>query len=171
MKVAVTGTPGVGKTAACALVRSLPVRNVNDLAEELGAVRGYDRRRKSKEVDVRVLARKVAKLDGDMIVEGHFSHNLGVDLAIVLRCSPRVLAKRLEAKGWSKAKVQENVEAEAIDVVLIEAVDRVREVCEVDTTRRTPLGVARAIDSICRGEREKYPVGNVDWSREVLSWF
>ncbi len=108
MKVAVTGTPGVGKTAACALVRSFPVRNVNDLAQEFGAVKGFDRRRKSKEVDVRVLARKIAKLDGDMIIEGHFSHNLGVDLAIVLRCSPRVLAKRLEAKGWSEAKVQEN---------------------------------------------------------------
>lgn len=171
MKVAVAGTPGVGKTAACALVKSLPVKNVNDLAAEYNAVKGYDRRRRTKEVDVRRLARAVKQLEGDVIVEGHFSHCLGVDLAIVLRCSPRVLAKRLEAKGWSAGKVRENVEAEAVDVVLVEAVEIVPEVCEIDTTRRTPLGVARAIDAICRGEREKYPVGNVDWSREVLSWF
>lgn len=171
MKVAVTGTPGVGKTAACALVKAFPVRNVNALAEEFGAVKGYDRRRRTKEVDVRMLARAVAKLEGDMVVEGHFSHCLGVDIAIVLRCSPKVLVKRLETKDWSEAKVRENVEAEAVDVVLIEAVESVPLVFEIDTTRRTPLGVARAIDRICRGERDKYPVGNVDWSREVLSWF
>jgi broad-specificity NMP kinase len=34
-----------------------------------------------------------------------------------------------------------------------------------------PSQVARAIDSIIAGERQKYRVGNVDWSEEVLSWF
>jgi hypothetical protein len=31
--------------------------------------------------------------------------------------------------------------------------------------------VAVAVEKILAGESEKYPVGNVDWSQEVLGWF
>jgi adenylate kinase len=106
-----------------------------------------------------------------MILEGHFSHMLRPDVAIVLRCSPKVLEKRLRKKGWDESKIRENVEAEAVDVVLIEAVENVPEVLEIDTTDMKPGQVAKAIDSIVAGERQKYRVGNVDWSEEVLSWF
>ncbi len=116
MKIAVTGTPGVGKTSACALVSSLRVVHVNDLVDELGVVSGYDRKRRTKEVDVKKLAKAVAKMDGDAIFEGHFSHMLGVDSAIVLRCSPKVLDKRLRKKRWPEKKIRENIEAEAVDV-------------------------------------------------------
>jgi len=171
MRFAVTGTPGVGKTGACALVKALPVVHVNELVDQLGLVSGYDRRRRTKEVDVAKLAKAVSKMDGDMILEGHFSHLLGADVAIVLRCSPKVLEGRLRKKGWTEKKVRENVEAEAVDVVLIEALENVPEVCEIDTTKKKPAQVARDIDRIVAGERQKYRVGNVDWSGEVLSWF
>lgn len=171
MKYAVTGTPGVGKTSACALVKSVPVLHVNDLVEQFHASTGYDSKRRTKEVDVKVLARAVAKIEGDFILEGHFSHMLGVDVAIVLRCSPKVLERRLRRKGWSDRKIKENVEAEAIDVVLIEALSEVDTVCEIDTTDMSPLQVARAVDEVVHGQREKYAVGHVDWSQEVLDWF
>ncbi|MGQ9587886.1 MAG: adenylate kinase family protein [Thermoplasmata archaeon] len=171
MRFAVTGTPGVGKTSTCSLIRSMPVIHVNDLVERLGIASGYDRKRKTKEVDVSMLARAVAKMEGDMVLEGHFSHMLKPDVAIVLRCSPRVLEKRLRRKGWDEKKVRENVEAEAVDVVLIEALENVPEVCEIDTTHMTDRQVARAIEDIIAGERNKYRVGHVDWSQEVLSWF
>lgn len=171
MRVSVTGTPGVGKTSACAKVKSLPVYHVNDLVDMFGVVNGYDRKRRTREVDVGRLAKKVEKLDGDMILEGHFSHLLHPDVAIVLRCSPSVLEKRLRKKGWPEKKVKENVEAEAVDVVLIEALENVPEVLEIDTTDMTDAQVARAIDRIVKGERQKYRVGHVDWSQEVLSWF
>lgn len=172
MRIAVTGTPGVGKTSACSKVRKPPVYHVNDLVELFGLTNGYDRKRKTKEVDVRKLAKAVDQgIKGDMILEGHFSHMLNADLAIVLRCSPKVLEKRLKKKGWPDAKIRENVEAEAVDVVLIEALENVPEVCEIDTTEMTDKQVARAIERIVAGERQKYRVGNVDWSREVLSWF
>jgi len=171
MRFAVTGTPGVGKTSACALVKSLPVMHVNELVEQLHMASGYDRKRKTKEVDVSKLAKAVAKIEGDMILEGHFSHLLGPNVAIVLRCSPKILEKRLRKKGWDEAKIRENVEAEAVDVVLIETVENVPDVCEIDTTKKTPTQVAKDIERIIAGERQKYRVGNVDWSREVLSWF
>lgn len=171
MKVAVTGTPGVGKTTASGLVRSVRVVHVNDIVDECGAVVGFDEDRSTKEVDVEKVQAAVSGLEGEVILEGHFSHLLGVDLAIVLRCSPKVLESRLAAKGWNDAKIRENVEAEAVDVVLIEAVENVPIVCEIDTTGMEPGSVAASIEEIIAGETKKYPVGNVDWSREVMDWF
>jgi adenylate kinase len=171
MRFAVTGTPGVGKTSACALVKSIPVVHVNQLVDELGMFSGYDRKRKTKEVDVTKLAKEIRKMKEDMILEGHFSHLLDPDVAIVLRCSPKVLERRLRKKGWDERKIRENVEAEAVDVVLIETLENVPDVCEIDTTKKKPAQVARDIERIIAGERQKYRVGNVDWSREVLSWF
>jgi adenylate kinase len=171
MRIAVTGTPGVGKTSSCSLVRSVPVLHVNDLVEEFDAVTGYDRNRRTKEVNVTKLAKMVSKMEGDMVLEGHLSHMLRPDVTVVLRCSPAVLEKRLRRKGWDEKKIRENVEAEAIDVVLIEALENSGEVCEIDTTHMKPSQVANAIEDIITGERQKYRVGNVDWSEEVLSWF
>ena len=171
MRIAVTGTPGVGKTSACSKIKSMPVYRIYDLVDVFGVVTQYDRKRKTKEVDVDKLSKKIAKLEGDMILEGHFSHMLNPDVAIVLRCSPKVLENRLKKKGWPEKKVRENVEAEAVDVVLIEALENVPDVCEIDTTKMTDGQVAKAIERIIKGERQKYRVGNVDWSQEVLSWF
>lgn len=171
MKIAVTGTPGVGKTSACSLVRGLRLVRVNELVDEVGAAVGYDRGRKTKEVDVGKLAKAVAKMEGDVLIEGHLSHFLGPDIAVVLRCSPTMLERRLRKKRWDERKVRENVEAEAVDVVLIEALENVPLVCEVDTTDMPVRAVARAIEEIIAGEREKYSAGHVDWSQEVLDWF
>ncbi len=171
MKVAVTGTPGVGKTAACLLVRSIRVESANELAERYDAIVGRDEERDTSEVDTEMLASRLSEETGDLLVEGHFSHLLGVDLAIVLRCSPSVLRGRLQTRGWPEPKIVENLEAEAVDVVLIEALENVPKVCEIDATDTSPGDVASSIEEILAGESEKYPVGNVDWSQEVLGWF
>ncbi len=171
MKVALTGTPGVGKTSAAALVKGIEVVSVNALAKESHAVASVDEERDTVEVDIDVLAEAVTEIEGEILLEGHLSHLLGVDLAIVLRCSPAVLKRRLSEKGWAEAKVRENVEAEAVDVILIETVEAVRRVCEIDTTNMRIEDVACAIEEILSGESEKYPVGHVDWSQEVFGWF
>ncbi len=171
MRIAVTGTPGVGKTSACSFVKSIPVLHVNELIGTVGMRTGHDPRRKTKVVDVVKLAKLVEAMEGDMILEGHFSHMLHPDIAVVLRCSPAVLEKRLRAKGWSDAKVRENVEAEAVDVILVETIEDVSQVFEIDTTRMDPATVGAEIQEIVSGERKKYRIGSVDWSQEVLGWF
>jgi adenylate kinase len=171
MRIAVTGTPGVGKTSACAFVKSMRVVHVSELIEESGLTTGYDSRRKTKIVDTVKLAKEVDKVCGDMLIEGHLSHMLHPEIAVVLRCSPSVLEKRLRTKGWSEEKVRENVEAEAVDVILIDAIETVPTVLEIDTTDKKPAKVGAAIEEIISGERKKYRAGGVDWSQEVLSWF
>jgi broad-specificity NMP kinase len=57
---------------------------------------------------------------------------------IVLRCDPEVLKKRLKARGYKAAKVQENCEAEALDYCTQRAATGFKMVFDLDTTNRTP---------------------------------
>jgi len=69
-------------------------------------------------------------------IEGHLSHRVDLDYCIVLRTRPEVLEKRLKKRGYSEEKIRENVEAEAMDVILSEAYQRTK-VYEIDTTEKT----------------------------------
>lgn len=173
--IALTGTPGTGKSTAGEVLRrnGRTVIELGDLIRERAVPCTVDPERGSLEVDPDVLDEEVRKAlpEGDVILVGHLSHLLTVDLIVVLRCRPSVLASRLRARGWPEAKVLENVEAEACDVILVESAEASEEVCEIDTTGMTPEEVAGAVLEIMSGEREKYAIGNVDWSEEVLGWF
>lgn len=171
MLVAVTGTPGAGKTSVCKLLKGVAVIDLRALAEEHSDLFSRDKKRKSLDVDVKLLRKLIPKADGVVVLDGHLSHHMKPDFAIVLRCSPEVLAKRLARRRWSKAKVRENLEAEAVDVILIEAMDSCNEVFEIDTTEMTLLQVSKAVAEIIKGESGKYRPGNVDWSAEVMDWY
>ncbi|UCE91715.1 MAG: adenylate kinase family protein [Methanobacteriota archaeon] len=171
MKVALTGTPGTGKSSAVPLIEGIRVVTVGRLVEESGLAPELDLATGALEIDTDALSRFVAGIEDNVLIEGHLSHLLGVDTAIVLRCSPKVLQKRLESRGYAAVKVRENMEAEAVDVILIEALGCAPTVCEIDTTHLSSAEVASAISAIMAGESEKYPVGHVDWSQEVLDWF
>ncbi len=171
--VALTGTPGTGKSTVAAVLerRGYFVVILDRFAEERGLIARSDDARGTKEVDVDALDREVrvpAKLG---FLVGHYAHLLTVDLAIVLRCHPRTLEARLRARGWPVAKVHENVEAETIDAITQEAVDRKAPVYEVDTTSSTPDAAADAVLGILQGRTEGREPGRLDWSDEVLSWF
>jgi len=111
------------------------------------------------------LAERVADLAGSasevVILEGHFSH-LIAGRAVVLRLHPRELRQRLEARGYSEKKVRENVEAEVLDVILVEAVERCGSVSEIDTTSKSPEEVALLIVRAIEEEADFAP-GQVSW--------
>lgn len=173
--VSITGTPGTGKSSAGIVMASRGHRliELGDFVREHGLYDAYDEERGTHDVDPEVLdaALKEKLPPGAVLLIGHLSHLVATDLIVVLRCRPSVLAKRLESRGWSAGKVRENVEAEALDVILVESVEASPEVAEIDATAMTPEGVADAVERILAGEKEKYRVGNVDWSGEVLGWF
>jgi adenylate kinase len=175
VRVALSGTPGTGKTSVGEALarRGHMVVEVNQLAKEKGLLGRKDRRRETREVDTAALDKAISKEEAlkDAVLVGHLSHLLSVDLIIVLRCRPSVLATRLAERGYPEAKVKENVEAEALDVVLIEATESGRQVLEIDTTAKSVDEVLEAMVEILAGEREKYAIGHIDWSEEVLGWF
>lgn len=181
--MALTGTPGTGKTAiadelfraACAVGDlDIAVLHMNDLVLATpGAVLGRDKERDSLEVDLKAVDRSLKSgwprgtaKGRYLILEGHLAHLIDVDNVIVLRCHPEVLKARLERRGYAPEKVAENIEAEAIDVITIEAVDRLgkERVCELVTTDLAPPVAAARVISIIKNGFKGPRVGSVDWS-------
>ncbi len=168
-----TGTPGTGKsTVALELqAKGWNVLEVNDLAKRHGLLRSKDPTRDSFDLDLDELQEALDKESfNDGVLVGHLAHLLDVDTVIVLRCHPEVLAKRLEARKWPLSKIRENALAESLDIILAEAVDSEVPVFEVNTTEMSPLETEGAVLAILAGEKEKYAVGNIDWSEEALRW-
>ncbi len=173
MLIAVTGTPGTGKTSSCEVLarRGYLVVDLDDVARQGGFIVGRDEARQTDEVDVDALRENLRVPAKIAFVRSHYAHRMAVDMAVVLRCSPAVLRKRLEARGWPPEKVRENVEAEAIDVITQEAMEHQPLVYEIDTTSSTASQTADAILGILRGKTGGREPGHVDWSAEVLSWY
>lgn len=173
--VSITGTPGTGKSSVGGTLasRGHQIIELGDFVKEHGLYDSYDAARGSYNVDPEVLdaALRGHLPEGIVFLIGHLAHLVTCDLIVVLRCRPSVLAKRLESRGWSAAKVRENAGAEALDVILVESVETSAAVAEIDTTAIPLEEVADAVEQVLAGEKEKYAVGNVDWSAEVLEWF
>lgn len=168
MKIALTGTPGTGKTAAAQRLHEMGYRvlHIHDLVDDFTI--GYDEKRKSAIVDEDALARHVQKIEEPLlIIEGHMSHLLGCDAVIVLRCHPEELQKRLAHRGWKGEKIRENVEAEALDIVLDRTLEHHEQVWEIDTTGKTEAEIAEEIAGII--ETMSPPrYGEIDWSEWVM---
>ncbi|MFA9426999.1 adenylate kinase family protein [Natronorubrum sp. A-ect3] len=172
MRVAVTGTPGTGKTTATDILAtrldddSLPdleVIHLNAVLDEEGLYTEVDADRGSKIADLEALSDWLEGRD-DAVIDSHLAHHFDADRVAVLRCAPETLEKRLLERGETEAKAAENAESEALDVVLSEAVDEhgLESVYEIDTTDRDPEAVADALEAVVTGDREP-SAGEVDF--------
>ncbi|KYK32766.1 MAG: hypothetical protein AYK19_14910 [Theionarchaea archaeon DG-70-1] len=123
MRISITGTPGVGKTAAAeklSKILGLTHIDVSKAAFKMGAVVKEDE--SSSVVDVDTLKENLEKMD-DIIIDSHFSEVFDVDFVFVLRCEPKTLYTRLRERGYPEKKVKENVMAEILDYCLMNALD------------------------------------------------
>ena len=179
MRIAVTGTPGTGKTTATELLEArladsttdgegeptpdLEIIHLNQVLEDEALYTEVDADRESKIADLEALA---AWLDGrdDVVIESHLAHHFDADRVVVLRCHPETLERRLRERGETDAKAAENAESEALDVILSEAVEEhgLESVYEIDTTDRDPDAVADELVAVAAGEREP-SAGEVDF--------
>jgi adenylate kinase len=163
--VALTGVPGTGKsTTASLLAPRIRSVEVGDLAIAWGLAR---RSAGALTVDLGKMQRRFRQSPpGVDLVVGHLAHLLPMRDVIVLRCHPEQLVSRLARTGRGSARERhENYVAEALDVVLAEAVRPGRRVWEIDTTDRTPRGVGRSVARLLR-LRPPSRYGRVDWLAE-----
>lgn len=102
MRVAVTGTPGTGKTTATdRLDTDLDVVHLNEVIEAEGLYTDVDETRDSKVADMEAVRDWLGDRDG-VLVESHLAHLLDVDRVVVLRCAPEELERRLRERGESR---------------------------------------------------------------------
>lgn len=144
MIIAVTGTPGTGKTeVAKRIAKKLRLKylDVNKIIDENKLADGYDKKRKCKIVDIKKLNKiliKAIKDSKNLVIDSHLSHflpNKYIDLCVVTKCELKLLKKRLEKRGYSKGKIRENMDAEILDICLVEALERGHRIRIVDTTK------------------------------------
>ncbi|MGC8496789.1 MAG: adenylate kinase family protein [Thermoplasmata archaeon] len=171
MIIAISGTPGTGKTSVTELLKNkYKVIHLNTMAEEKGCLEGYDRKRKVRIVDYKCLNENLDD-DSDIIIESHYAHLMHFDILIILRTRPDVLRKRLIEKGFSKQKIDENLEAEALGVITEESMDLSDRAFEIDTSSTTAKETADLVLKIIEDRSDEYRIGKIDWSEEILKWY
>lgn len=174
MFIAISGTPGTGKTAAAKILsRMLKAKLITTdfLIKKYKIKTSYDRKRKTKIIDTKKLA-AVAKQEAKKhrnrlaLFESHLSHFAAADLTIILRTNPAELEKRLKKKKWRENKIRENVEAEAIGVISYSCRKK-KNIIEIDTTEKSPKQTAELIIRLLksRGLQKRYSPGKMDWSK------
>ncbi|HXW37271.1 MAG TPA: AAA family ATPase [Nitrososphaerales archaeon] len=164
--VGVTGTPATGKRSTAPILAKLLATtslSLNDLA-----LQGRRKRPRTLQVDMAVLK---GRLEGARpqpgIIYGHLLpyvlRRSDVTKVFVLRCDPSELKRRLVARGYSRTKVRENVEAELIGVLSSDSVAKfgADRVVELDSTSATPETLARTMFRFVRRSPSKRWI---DWT-------
>lgn len=133
--IAVTGSAGSGKTTYARLLARTKGYLLLDLTKIIKKYKLYERYNKrfdTYEVNTDELAIVVEDIlkglakEGwkGVVLDGHLSHYISpnvVNEVHVLRCDVETLRKRLKRRGYSKLKIEENIEAEIMETCLIEA--------------------------------------------------
>jgi len=150
--IVISGTPGTGKTIlGQALVKEGKkgeYLELGDMIKEEGLYLGYDHERDTLILDVEKFQKKIREIiertEGEkeefLIIDGHVTDLIPkdlVDLVVVLRCNPKVLRERLKVKGFLEEKIEENVEAEIMEICLNDALEAFDEekIIVIDTTK------------------------------------
>ncbi|MBI2140864.1 AAA family ATPase [Candidatus Woesearchaeota archaeon] len=149
-----TGTPGTGKTwlaKKLSLLLDYAYFDVGLFMKKARLYSSYDRKRRTYVVDEAKLASSLIKVreksleafkasktgKKGIIFDSHMSHCLPSkysDLCIVTSCGLKTLQQRLRRKGYSQAKVRENLDAEIFDTCLSEAQENGHKVLNFDST-------------------------------------
>lgn len=173
--IAVTGTPGTGKTAVSKLLAKRLNAELLDLNRLIIEKRFYHVDREGVKVaHLKPLRQEVSKrlrnTRGPVVIDGLLSHLLGKKLitrVVVLRTHPKVLKRRLMRRGYSGKKLQDNLESEALDIILWEAVKEhgEKKVIEIDTTGKRPSRVVNMVLKALKGKLSLRP-GRISWLEE-----
>lgn len=186
MKIIVlSGTPGTGKTTVSKKISEIidaEIISLNELVISKKLTLGYDKKRETYIVDFEKLSpyllKKIEKLKKKsvnlLIIEGHFSDivpNGIIDLAIILRCKPNILYKRLEKRGYKVNKIIENIQAEILGNCANFFIQKKINIpiFEIDTSFLDVENLSQIIlELINNGKKlEKYVIGKIDWLEEL----
>jgi len=173
--VIVTGTPGVGKTDfSRMLAKRIGATHIDlgKFAETQKSIAAFDRKRRSRIVDLRRMSAEFRKLlsavRGTIVVDGHYAVDVVptnlVRMVFVLRCDPEKLERRLRQRGFPEAKIRENVTAEILDICLWDSIESCKRsrVSELNTTDMSKQEILAEALKVLEGKKPPL-IGVVDW--------
>lgn len=168
VRVAISGTPGSGKTTMCLLLQDMgkQVRSVSSLAKMYDCMAGYDDIDEAEVIDMDLLS--TMALPDEIFIDGHLSHMLPVDEIWVLRADPRDVRSRLNQRGYAESKIQENWEAECLDLILQESMGQGVRVVQRDGSRRRPSELLNSFLDAGPAPSKNHDIEPVDWSERLL---
>jgi len=180
MRVALSGTPGTGKTSVATVLKNqgYSIVHLHTYAKENHCIVGLDKKRRTQLIDLIKLDKVIQRsFPSDTLVffDGHIGHLLKtMEKVILLRCHPNELEKRLLKKKWNIRKRKENIDAETLDIILCEAVERhpSEDIFEIDTTKKNVEDIAAIIGTLVNKNFQPastYRIGQIDWSEEILN--
>lgn len=136
--ILVSGTPGVGKTTLCQKLKDLyagdghliEVINIGELAKEHGLLGEFDEAYQCPELDedgvVDHLEPKMSDAESvtTVVIDHHgtdFFPERWFDAVFVLRTNNSLLYDRLQVRGYSGKKLEDNIQCEIFQTILDEA--------------------------------------------------
>ncbi len=175
--IAVTGTPGTGKSTFSKKLSeelNLELVDLNEFIdqEKIFEIDSEGTKLVSSEELQNAFEKVLKENDQDLVIDGLLSHLLSpeqITHVVVLRTKPQNLRDRLSERDFTQKKVEENVEAEAIGVVTTEAVEEhgVKNVFEIDNTEMYPEETVETFKKALNDEKTLEP-GSVDWLEEYF---
>ena len=133
--IIITGSVGAGKTTLAKQYARKGYHHIHlsDFIKKHHFYERYDKKTQSYLVDEEKLARKLERLieeakkkKQNLVIDGHLSHYIKpkyVDLCIVVTCDLKTLYKRLKKRGYSKKKIEDNLQCEIMEVCYNEALE------------------------------------------------
>jgi len=171
--IIISGTPGTGKTKLAKALESKGLGfyvDINKIIKEKNLKVGFDKKRDCKIINEKKLVNIVESIIKNSkktpIIESHIAHYVNPKLCkicFILRCNPKILKKRLKSRKYSKEKIEENCEAEKLDVILIEALEKKHKICEIDTSNKKIEDTLNEAVRILKGKR-KCKYGFINWN-------
>lgn len=176
MNIILSGTPGTGKTTiAKKLAEELNERKIQISVFDLKKFIKQNNLSKKGIVSIPDLSKKLSDLNlfkkgkKNYLIENHLlcEFKIPADFIFVLRTDPNILKKRLKKRRYSNKKINENLDAEALDYCAqrIEKVYK-KEAIELDTTKRSiNESVAALVAAIAHKQKK---IDEVDFSVYLL---
>lgn len=160
--ICVTGTPGVGKSTVMneLIKRGIKASEFDSLLEgcTVEEVEG------EKIVDEACLR----KINEEGIYFGHLSHFSKCRRVVVMRAHLADIEARLKERGYSKSKIMDNLESEAIDLIGCEA-ERLHPGSTFEILNSSVKETADFIENVIKGKEPRSL--KIDLMEEILDWY
>ena len=131
MRIGITGTPGTGKSTIAKILsekHDLFLISLTEFVKENKLWVEFDEERQTYVIDEEMLYTKLIEIleqrKDNYIVEGHFLDIIPTqyfDKVFVFRTPIRILRQRLSERNYHEKKIEENIEAEIMEVCLTDA--------------------------------------------------